>query len=101
MKQETRSGKYGRFLSVWIHYTLSQQSPEYRIKFLEELKRYSVNPRKKGEPRNEGCVSELEGLSELEIQNPEQLAKLIKEGFHLMYQKKTSANAHASLLDNL
>jgi hypothetical protein len=101
MEQETRAGKYGRFFSVWIRYTLDQQNAEYRLKFLEELNKYSFRSRKKGEPKNEGCVSELEGLSELDIQNPEHLAKLVKEGLHLMYQKKTSANTHCSLLDNL
>ncbi len=101
MRQETRAGKYGRFLSVWVRYTLSQESSEYKAKFLEELNEYSFRSRKKGEPRHEGRVSELEGLSEFDIQNPEHLARLVKEGLHLMYQKKTSAKAHCSLLDNL
>ena len=101
MRQETRAGKYGRFLAVWIKYTTSQQDPKYKLKFIKELKKYSFRPRKKGESRHEGCVLELEYLSDLDIQNPKHLAKLVKEGIHLMYQKKTSAKTLLSLLENL
>jgi len=98
MASETRAGKYGRLLAVWIEYTISTlPNSSYRTAFLEELKKYSYKPRKKGEPRNEGCISELDRVSELKIQNPVHLAKLVKEGLHLMYHKKTSANTHSSL----
>lgn len=101
MEHETRAGKYGRFLAVWVDYTISQQKPGYRSKFLEELKKYSLRPRKKGEPKHEGCVLELECLGELNIEQPEHLAKLVKEGIHLMYQKQTSAKTLSSLLNYL
>jgi len=101
MKRETRAGKYGRFLAVWIKDTISQYDPEYKSRFLKELNKYSFRFRKKGEPRHEGCVLELELLSDLDISQPEHLAKLVKEGIHLMYQKQTSAKILSSLLDNL
>jgi hypothetical protein len=101
MKQETRAAKYGRFLAVWIDYTLSQQDSGYKERFLSELQDYSTKPRRKGEPRHEGCRLELEDLTELDIQNPEHLAKLIKEGIHLMYQKRTAAKVLNALLENV
>jgi hypothetical protein len=101
MAQETRAGKYGRFLAVWIKYTIDQQAPGYQSKFITELKRYSIKPKKKEEPRNEGCTLELEGIYKLDIKNPKHLAKLVKEGIHLMYQKRTSAKTLSSLLENL
>jgi len=101
MEKETRAGKYGRFLAVWINYTITSHDNKYRKRFLEELKTYSFKPRKKDEPRHEGCVLELEDIAELDTNNPEHLARLIKEGIHLMYQKNTSARVFTSLLDNV
>jgi len=101
MKKETRAGKYGRFLAVWINYTITSYDNRYRKRFLEELKRYSFKPRKKDEPRHEGCILELEDIAELDMNNPEHLAKLVKEGFHLMYQKSTSTRVFASLQSNI
>ena len=92
---ETRAGKYGRNLAIWINHTIQElpevQRGDYRTRFLAELERYSFTPREKGQPRNEGCIHELSSLAEVDLINPEHLAMLVKEGIHLMYQKQTSA----------
>jgi len=102
---ETRAGKYGRNLAVWINYTLDRLSEDemesYKSRFLEELRKYSLEPRRSGEPRNSGCIHELSELAEVNIENPEEFARLVKEGIHLMYQKQTSARVLKSLLEYL
>ena len=93
--RETRAGKYGRNLAVWVNFTIEKlpeaEREDYRARFLAELDEYSFMPRKKGEPRNAGCVRELEGIICVHIPDPEHLAKLVKEGFHFHYNKQTSA----------
>ena len=69
--------------------------------FLKELKNYSLEPRKNGYPSNSRCVYELINLNECDLKKPKHLAKLVKEGIHLMYQKNTAAKVIKSLLDNL
>lgn len=103
--KETRAGKYGRNLAIWIDSTIDTQ-PEnlrenYRARFLKELSAYSLMPRKNGQPSNEGCIHELSDLVNVEISNPEQFAKLVKEGVHLMYQKQTSARVLDTLQEYL
>ncbi len=103
--KETRTGKYGRNLAVWIDYTIDtipeNLRNEYRARFLDELSTYSFKPRKNGQPRNEGCVHELSGLADVDISNPEHFARLVKEGVHLLYQKQTSARVLAALQEYL
>lgn len=102
---ETRAGKYGRNLATWVNHTIAgipkSQREDYRAKFLQELKIYSFSPRKKGRPRNSGCVHELKDVDKCDVRNPEDLAKLVKESIHLMYQKQTAARVMKSLLDYL
>lgn len=101
---ESRSEKYGRFLAQLTDYLLLSlydgRKNERKI-FLNELKNYSFKHKKKDESPNEGCLKELEYITKLDLNNPAHLAKLIKEGFHLMYQKRTSKKALDSLLKNL
>jgi len=105
----TRAGRYGQNLAIWISDTLNtktaslseKQGKTYRARFLNELKSYSLEPRKAGQPRNSGCVHELSDISVVNIDNPEQFARLIKEGIHLMYQKQTSARVLEALLKYL
>jgi hypothetical protein len=99
-----RSENYGIFLAQLTNYlllSLSNKREDYREKFIDELKKYSFAPRKKGNPMNEGCIRELEDISCLDLNNPEHLAKLLKEGLHLMYQKETSKKVLEILLKNL
>lgn len=100
---ETRAGKYGRNLAIWLNHTIStipkKQRDVYRARFLDELRNYSFETRKKGQPRNSGCVHELTDLTEIDVNNPENLARLVKEGVHLMYQKKTAALVLNALLE--
>jgi hypothetical protein len=99
---ETRAGKYGRNLSALIGYVIKtiprSQRQDYRTRFIAELKEYSFEPRRNGQPRNSGCVHELEDIDEIDMRIPEDLARQIKEGIHLMYQKQTAAKVMSSLL---
>ena len=98
---ESRSARYGRYLALAISKFTSEFPQEYKKRVLEEIKRYSNEPRKKGQERNSGCVKELENITQFDVTNPEHIARLIKEGLHLMYQKQTSKRARDSFLDNL
>ncbi len=105
-EREIRAKRFGEAYGMFLDHVIDTIIPEerrrdYRKRFLSELKTYSFKPRRNGEPRNEGCVFELEGIGELDISNPEHLAKLVKEGLHLMYQKNTSRHAFDGLLDAL
>lgn len=92
---ETRAEQYARGLANWVNFTINalpvDSRENYKAKFLEELGRYSLEPKRRGKPKNGGCVYELSDLISVDIKNPEHLAKLIKESFHLLYQKKTSS----------
>lgn len=103
--RETRVGKYGRNLALWINYTIrtlpEDQRGDYRDTLIQELETYSFEARKQGSPPNSGTVHELSDLAEIDPLNPEHLARLIKEGIHLMYQKQTAARVFRALLENL
>jgi len=104
MTEETRGSKYGRNLSILINYvfqTITEKKGDYKKRFLKELSNYSFETREKGSPKNAGTVWELEHLDRINISNPEDLAKLVKEGIHLMYQKGTAKRVLNSLLENL
>ena len=107
MAGETRGGEYGRNLALFVDYTIrtiaqsERDRRAYRERFVAELKKFSFETRKKGAPVNSGCVRELDGIDEVDVRNPKQLARLIKEGIHLMYQKGTARKVMASLLENL
>jgi hypothetical protein len=102
---ETRAGKYGRFLAAWVKFTIAHvpcsQDGDYRARFIAELEKYSFEPRKRGGPRNSGCNWELAGLDELDVTCPEELAKTVKEDLHLDYQKQTARKIFDSLLEHL
>jgi len=100
---ETRSGKYGRNLALFIGRVLDSipADQKYRKSFLNELQTYSLEPQKKGTPPGPGCINELENIDQIDINNPQHLAKLIKEGIHLMYQKRTARKVLYSFLENL
>lgn len=103
---EGRFSKYGRNLGRWINYTIinnieEEKRESYKHDFLRELKKYSFEPRKRGEPKNSGCVHELEKIVNVDVTNPMEFAKLIKEGIHLMYLKSNSKRTFAGLLEEL
>jgi hypothetical protein len=50
---------------------------------------------------NDGCKRELEQMLHINIYNPEDVAKWIKESMHLMYLKGTSKRIVNSIFDNL
>ncbi len=101
--KETRPSKYGKNLAIWINHTIDtmpiEKRKNYKTEFIEELRIYSFEPRKNGQPPNQGCVRELTDITEIDISNPKDLAKLVKEGIHLMYQKQTAASVINSLLE--
>jgi hypothetical protein len=103
--KETRAAKYGRNLAVWIQYTIhtipAEQREQYRTSFVRELSNYSFKPRRKGEKPNSGCNYELRNIDCCDISDPLDLARLVKEGIHLMYQKNTAKKVIDSLLENI
>ncbi|MFH1521701.1 MAG: hypothetical protein ABIF18_01960 [archaeon] len=105
MKKETRGGKFGRNYANLVNYIINNRPADernnYRISFLEELKTYSFKYRKKGSPKNSGCVHELSDIDEVNLNNPVDFAKLVKEQMHLMYQKNTTQRVFDSLIANL
>lgn len=101
--KETRGGRYGRLYAGLLNHVIDVLDADgrYRRAFLDELQSYCLKPRKKGEPKNKGGVSELEDMAELDASNPRELARVVKEGIHLMYQKDTARRVLYSLLNNL
>ena len=99
---ETRVGKYGRFGASVLMYIVGtlpvSKRGDYLARFFLEYERYSDIPKKKGDPRNAGCVCELDGLDSLDVLNPEEFARWFKEGQHLKYQKRTSRNEREGFL---
>ena len=101
--KETRAGKYGRNLAITVNQILDNLPADQRYKraFLKELQTYSFEGRKHGMPPGPGCVNELDGIESIDPRNPRHLARLVKEGIHLMYQKQTASRVLYSLLENL
>ena len=102
---ETRAGKYGRFGAEVLKYVVSTLPVSlregYLARFVAEFNRYSDMPRRKRAPRNDGCVFELDGLDDLHVLNPEELARWWKEGQHLKYQKGTARRERVGFLEEL
>ena len=102
---ETRSGKYGRWGAILFEYILQtipvDQREDYRERFLVEFGRYSDKLRRRGEPRNEGCVLELEDIDEFDVTCPEHLARWFKEGQHLKYLKPTARREREGFLEGM
>lgn len=100
-----RAQKYGESLALLLNRVIDtipeSERQEYRTLFLKELDSYSFETRRKGDPINEGCIHELAGIVNFDINNPEHLARLIKEGAHFMYNKYTSKRVLKSLSDKL
>jgi hypothetical protein len=103
--RESRAAKYGRLGAVVLRYVVRtipvSDRKEYLERFVKEFESYSDIPRRKGEPKNEGCVMELDGLDDLDIRNPEEFARWFKEGQHLKYQKNTARNERQGFLGAL
>lgn len=101
--REARSTKYGRFLAYFINNFIESvpENRSYKERFLREVLTYSDKPRKRGEKRNEGCNNKLKTIENFNSLNPEYLARLIKEGLHLMYQKQTSKRVLEKFIEEL
>ena len=103
--KETRAAKYGRNLAVLVNYAISTipaaKRAHYRSRFVRELRNYSFEPKKRGESPNSGVAYELAGVDQCNITNPWDLARLVKVGIHLMYQKQTAKRVIDSLLENV
>ena len=74
---------------------------EYKKRLLNELQKYSFEPREKGTPANWGCVHELTDITHVKFENPEEFGKFVKEWIHLMYQKATAKRVFDALLAEL
>lgn len=99
---EGRFVKLGRFEAQLVCFVIDSISEvvrrDYTVEFLREVERYSILPRKEGTPINEGCVNELDGLENLNVYSPRELARLVKERLHTKYQKQSSKRERDSLL---
>jgi len=89
---EGRYAKLGRFNAEFLMQVIELLPPEidrrdYLKVFLEEFESYSDKGRKRGEPENEGCVRELDGLEHMNILDPRSFARWLKEHDHTKYQK--------------
>ena len=104
-KRETRSEKNGRFLAAIVNVVFDSISRDYResyiASFTREIETYSTCPRKKGTPRNEGCVNELASYNNPDTQDPPCIARTIKEEWHRHYQKQTTAREKDAFLREL
>ncbi len=74
---------------------------DYKSQFIKELKDHSLKRKARKDPANTGCVHELKDIEKIDIKNAKDLAKLIKERIHLMYQKDTAKRVLDALLENL
>lgn len=105
IRPESRGKKYGRNYSVLVNYIFESipedKRDEYKKDFFKEFGNLSLEKRKKGDPVNSGCVHELDGLETIDLNDPLDLAKLVKESIHLMYQKDTAKRVLDGFLDNL
>jgi hypothetical protein len=103
--KETRAAKYGRNLAVWVNHTIhaipAEKRTHYRSRFVQEIRKYSFEPKRKDAKPNSGCTYELRSIEHCNVSNPWDLAKLVKEGIHLMYQKNTAKRVIDSLLENI
>lgn len=99
---EGRFVKLGRFEAQLVCFVIDSISEvarrNYVTEFLREVEKYSVLPRKEGTPLNEGCVNELDGLENLNVYSPIELARLVKERLHTKYQKQSSKRERDSFL---
>ena len=71
---------------------------DYLTQFRTEIETYSLKPRPKGAPRNEGTVWELTDIVNMNICDPIVVARWVKEGIHLTYLKQTTSK---KILDGL
>lgn len=102
----TRYGEVYALLANYVIQTISEDISEYsrqdyKSQLIRELKKYSLQPRPKGTPRNEGCIHELEGIANFDVKNPKHFARFIKEGIHLMYLKPTAKRVLEALIDGI
>ena len=88
---ETRSGKYGRFQAEFVRLFLKFIGDEdYKRRFVDAMGNYVSGEWEFGRE-----------VEDIEILDPVQFARLIREGWQLMYQEATSGRAKESFLENL
>jgi len=102
---ESRFSRLGRYEAHLVYAFILQISEteraNYVVAFFQEVKRYSDVPRRKGEPKNVGCVWELNDLDDFDLMNPGHLAKLVKEIWHTKYQKQNAKRERTAFLTEL
>ena len=100
-----RGRLYGEHLAVIINRVIQTIDPDeredYKNAFISGMKAYSLKPRKEGTSKNSEDVCKLESLTSVNIENPEDLVRIISEGIDLMYQKNTAKQVINGLLEKL
>jgi len=104
-ERKPRATKYGEFYALVANYIIQtipvENQRPYAAQLIKELKKYSLKPRPKGTPRNEGCVHELEDIVLFDIRDPKHFARFIKEGIHLMYLKPTAKRVLEAIINGI
>lgn len=99
---ETRAEKYGRNLTYFVEaasHKLPSESRKYYFEAIaKEVKRYSLRPRREGEPAHEGCRHSMKGIDTVHTDNPEEIAAFIGECFDMTYNKQRAAAMKKSFL---
>lgn len=103
--EETRGEKFGRNLAYIVEGLSYKLPPEDREKYLEaiagKVRKYSLKPRKKGEPAHEGCRHSLERIDTVRTDNPEEVAAFVEETFDITYNKQRAATMQRGFLKTI
>jgi hypothetical protein len=95
MKRKTRAAHLGENYAVLVNYVVSKiplgKREEYKTRLILELEKYSFTKN----------VHELEDITKINVEVPEELAKFIKEDANFYYQKDTAKRILTSILTDL
>jgi hypothetical protein len=99
---ETRAEKYGRNLAYMVegasHKIPSNSREDYFRTISKKVRRYSLRPRKEGEPVHEGCRHSMEGIDAVRTDNPREVAAFVGECFDMTYNKQRATAMKKSFL---
>lgn len=92
---KTRAAHLGENYAALVHFVISKipagQREEYKTRLVTELEKYSFTAN----------IRELEDITVINVEIPEELAKFIKEDANFYYQKGTARRVLTSILTDL
>lgn len=93
--RKTRAAHLGENYAALVHYIVNKvpigRREEYKTRLMIELEKYSFTTN----------VRELEDITKINVENPEELAKFIKEDINFYYQKGTAKRVLTAILIDL